>query len=169
LRAFRPEEFDAVWEARRTFDPPFAAGPGSRERLWRRLERSGRFHRGRLDLAIEVRGRLVGEIDARQPSDMFPAGVFELGITLFDARDRGKGIGSEAVRLLTGYLFDHLRAERVQASTDVDNEAMRRVFDKLGFVAEGVMRSFMPGGSGRRDYVLYAVTRGDWLKRAPAG
>jgi RimJ/RimL family protein N-acetyltransferase len=158
-----------VWEARQGADPPLATGPGSRERLRRRLERSGGFHRGRLDLAIEVDGRLVGELDARHPPDMFPAGVFELGISLFAVDDRGKGVGSEAVRLLTAYLFEHLDAERVQASTDVDNEAMRRVFHKLGFGAEGVMRAFMPSESGRRDYALYAITRGDWLKGARAG
>jgi RimJ/RimL family protein N-acetyltransferase len=42
---------------------------------------------------------------------------------------------------------------------------MQRVFEKLGFHAEGVMRSFMPAGQGRDDYVMYALTLADWAKR----
>jgi RimJ/RimL family protein N-acetyltransferase len=36
---------------------------------------------------------------------------------------------------------------------------MRRVFEKLGFEQEGILRRFMPDGDTRADYVLYAVTR----------
>ena len=50
----------------------------------------------------------------------------------------------------------------MQASTSAGNAAMRRVLEKLGFVYEGTLRSFMPAGEGRDDYVLYAVTRSDW-------
>jgi RimJ/RimL family protein N-acetyltransferase len=38
---------------------------------------------------------------------------------------------------------------------------MRRVFERLGFVEEGVMRDFLPAGDGRADCVLYAVTRAE--------
>jgi RimJ/RimL family protein N-acetyltransferase len=164
LRRFRPDEFETVWESRQDLDAP----PGlfaSKERLRRLLERSGNLVDGRLDFAIEADGRLVGEIDARQPKDALPPGVFELGLTLFRADDRGRGYGSEAVALLTDYLFSVLGAERVQASTAVSNTAMRRVLEKLGFVEEGVMRSFMPGQSGRYDYALYGVTKEDWRAR----
>src|SRR5207244_4571261 len=92
-----------------------------------------------------------------------PPGVFELGIALFAEADRGRGYGTEAIRLLTQHVFDELKAERVQASTAVDNQAMRRSFERLGFKEEGVMRSFMPAGEGRDDYVLYAVTRAEWI------
>jgi RimJ/RimL family protein N-acetyltransferase len=46
----------------------------------------------------------------------------------------------------------------VQGSTWVGNAAMRRVFLKLGFTEEGVLRSFMPSERGRDDYVMYAIT-----------
>src|SRR5207247_2552954 len=119
--------------------------------------------------AIEVEGRLIGEIDARHPPRAMPPGVFELGIALFDEADRGHGYGTEAIRLLTAHVFDELKAERVQASTAVDNQGMRRAFEKLGFAEEGVMRSFMPAGERREDYVLYAVTRADWTGTPAAG
>ena len=140
----------------------FVRSRRSRERWERRIARSGRFERGFLDLAIEVGGGLVGLIDARRPPHSMPPGVFELGIALFDEAERGRGYGTEAIALLTQYLFDELEAARVQASTAVGNRAMRRVFEKLGFRKEGVLRSYMPAGQGRDDYVLYAVTRADW-------
>ena len=51
----------------------------------------------------------------------------------------------------------------MQASTAADNTPMRRVLEKLGFAYEGTLRGFMPGDGGRDDYVLYAVTRRDWV------
>jgi len=135
---------------------------GARERMRRRIANSGRLVGGWLDLAIDAEGSLVGEIDARHPPRAMPPGVFELGIALFDEEARGRGYGTEAIALLTAHLFAELGAERVQASTAVDNSAMRRVFEKLGFAKEGVMRSYMPAGESRDDYVLYAVTRADW-------
>ena len=45
---------------------------------------------------------------------------------------------------------------------------MRRVLEELGFVHEGTMREFMPGPDGREDYALYAITREEWARRAPA-
>jgi len=135
---------------------------GAHERMRRRIANSGRLVGGWLDLAIDAEGSLVGEIDARHPPRAMPPGVFELGIALFDEEVRGRGYGTEAIALLTAHLFAELGAERVQASTAVDNSAMRRVFEKLGFAKEGVMRSYMPAGESRDDYVLYAVTRADW-------
>ena len=91
--------------------------------------------------------------------------MYEIGIGLFDPADRGKGYGSEAVALLTAYVFSELTAARVQASTAVGNAAMRRVLEKIGFQCEGVMRAFMPAGDGREDYALFGVTREDWERR----
>ena len=108
------------------------AGPGmTRERMAQRIEQSGAFVDGMLNLAVEADGRLVGDVQARAQG--VPHGVVELGITLFRTDDRGRGLGREAVALLTQHLFDAQLAERVQGSTDVENAAMRRVFELLGF------------------------------------
>jgi RimJ/RimL family protein N-acetyltransferase len=164
LRAFRPDELDEVVEARAR-DATAATPPASRARIRQRLERSGRLVRGWLDLAIEADGRLVGEVDARQPPSAMPQGVFELGILIYDTANRGRGYGREAISLITDHLFAREDAERVQASTSLENAAMRRVFSTLGFVEEGVMRGFMPGPNGRDDYALYGVTKAEWTRR----
>ena len=141
-----------------------------RRRAERRIERSPRLVQGRLDLGVEVGGRLVGTVEARQPPGGLPPGVFEIGIALFDPVDRGRGSGRAAVALLTDYLFSDAGTHRVQASTWVENGAMRRVLEVLGWTCEGVMRGFWPARSGgRQDFVLYGLTRAEWEPRLRAG
>jgi RimJ/RimL family protein N-acetyltransferase len=88
-----------------------------------------------------------------------PRGVFELGIELFPD-ERGRGYGGEAVAQITDLLFASHGAHRVQASTWIENTAMRRVLERLGWRLEGVLREFMPTPEGGLDdYALYAITR----------
>jgi RimJ/RimL family protein N-acetyltransferase len=144
-----------------------SVGPSAeelRERLPRELERKPTLERdGFMNLVIEGDGRLIGDIQARAPQKAYPPGVCEIGITLFpDAR--GQGFGREAVTLFTEFLFEH-GMERVQASTALDNVAMRRVLELVGYTFEGTLRSFMPSDGGMRDdYALYAVVRPDWAR-----
>ncbi len=173
LRAFRSDELDTLIAALHSVgeDPAGFAGPretvgDEREELRRRIAASGRLHDGWLEFAIEADGRLVGDVQGRGGRRMLPPGVYELGIELYDPASRGKGIGSEAVTLLTAHLFARLGAGRVQATTDVTNAPMRAVLARLGFREEGVLRDFMPSrddpAGARNDYVLAAVTAADW-------
>jgi RimJ/RimL family protein N-acetyltransferase len=155
LRAIRTQEFDRLYEAR--VHSAAWRGPVNSDALRERMAHSGEWFEGRLDLAIESDGRLVGTIGARATVGFTPPGVCELGIELFD-EVRGKGVGTEAVRLITEWLLEN-DYPRVQATTDVRNAPMRRVLEKLGFEEEGVLRAFMPDGDGRADYLLYAITR----------
>jgi RimJ/RimL family protein N-acetyltransferase len=154
LRPIRPEELDVFWRSR--------GGKMTRERCAERIARSGRLTEGMLDFGIDVEGRLVGDVGARRPREFYPPGIFEVGIDLFRTEDRGRGFGREAIALLTSHLFDGCMAERVQGSTFVENAAMRRVFELLGYHFEGVMRGFMPARERRDDYALYAVLRDEW-------
>jgi RimJ/RimL family protein N-acetyltransferase len=155
LRAFGPQEFDRLYEAR--VHSATWRGSVDPDALRERMAHAGEWFEGRLDLAIECDGQLVGTIGARATVGFTPPGVCELGIELFDEA-RGNGVGTEAVRLITEWLLEN-DYPRVQATTDVGNAPMRRVLEKLGFEEEGVLRAFMPDGDRRADYVLYAITR----------
>jgi RimJ/RimL family protein N-acetyltransferase len=166
LRRLRADDFDALWAAR-TADRAGHERPGAHDRLRTQIERSGRLVEGRLDLGIESDGRLLGTIEARQPSGALPRGCYEIGILLFE-QDRGRGAGTQAVELITELLFAEHEGERIQASTWVENQPMRSVLVKLGFVFEGVMRGFWPLDDGtRQDFALYAVTKGEWAALHP--
>lgn len=174
LRPYRVDEIDAMTAAMSTIEArqwlPMGAPP--RHELRRRVEAAGEPSDGRIDLAIEEEGRMIGEIDARHPRWAVPPGVWEIGISMFSSADRGRGLGREAVSLLCDRLFQREGAHRVALTTDLDNAAMRAVAVRCGFGFEGVLRSFMPSADGsRRDYGMYAITRDDWtaLRSAAAG
>ena len=168
LRPYRAEEAEDLlahwlaspWRVGGNQDPTTA-----RRRLRRRIARSGAFADGRLELAVDLDGRVIGDIEARHPPGAMPPGVYEIGIELYTEETRGQGIGSEAVELLTTHLFDSHAAGRVQATTAVTNGPMRAVLERLGFAEEGVLRAYMPTGDGRDDYVMYAVTADGWRSR----
>jgi len=172
LRPFRAEEVDAAWQGLAQQDE--AAHPRRRaedrrpqpsEQFGRRLLRSGRLWRGFLDLAIDRDGQLVGTIQARtRPAQTLPVDVYELGVILYQPRDRGSGYGAEAVELLTTWLFEAGKAERVQAGTEVGNTAARAVLERLGFQLEGVMRGYRAMSDGTRsDGAMYAVLKPEWV------
>jgi aminoglycoside 6'-N-acetyltransferase len=164
LRAYRDDEAPillSAWSDAEWFAPKGATRRELSERVRERIRRSGSFVDGVIVFAIEADGRLVGEVQARQPVNGLPPGVFELGIEVFDDDDRGRGLGADAVTAITRHLFDEEHAHRVQLTTDVDNAPMRAVAERLGFAFEGVLRSFMPGPDGPRDYAMYARTRRD--------
>jgi RimJ/RimL family protein N-acetyltransferase len=172
LRPFLPDETGDAWTGlslqdesahprRRTED----RRPEPSAAFRRSIEHSGRVWRGCLELAIDRRGRLAGQIQARTaPKQTLPPGVFEIGLVLYRPRDRGRGYGSEAVALVTDWLFEAAAAERVQATTAAGNGAMRAVLEHLGFRLEGILRAYGPSDAGdgvRGDGALYAVVRAD--------
>jgi RimJ/RimL family protein N-acetyltransferase len=129
-----------------------------------RLARSGRLVEGWLDLAIDVGGTSIGRIQTfAPPGRELPSGVFEVGISL-RADARGKGYGTEAVALLTGWLFAYAGAEVVQGSTDPGNVAMRTAFERSGWTAAG------PVVELDREWIRYRITRREWSDQAgPVG
>ena len=57
---------------------------------------------------------------------------------LLKARHRGKGLATEAARVVLGYAFSQLALPRVNGATAFDNIASRRVMEKLGMVYVGL-------------------------------
>ena len=165
LRPFRDGEFDALWAEETADRGEFqAAVPNDeayRGRLRARVDASGGWTRTELMLAVESAGVLAGDVQARRDDESMPPGLFEVGIGVFRGC-RGRGIGTEALSLLTDHLFMEELAHRVQLSTDVDNMAMRRAAEKAGYTFEGVLRGFWPAPGGAvRDHAMYARTRYD--------
>jgi RimJ/RimL family protein N-acetyltransferase len=157
LRPFRNDELE-VWETGFTRLGREAAPQSSQDPkgLRARIEASGKLRGGRIDLGIEVDGELIGHIQTYRPRDRsLPHRVYEIGVALWDAADRGKGYGEEAVRLFVDWLFQQ-GVERVQAGTAMRNRPMRRVLEKLGFRVFGELDI-----QGVHE-LLYGVSASDW-------
>lgn len=91
-------------------------------------------------------------------------------IPLFDLRIadrfRGYGYGSRALKKLTQYVFELPEQKiRIEGHTRHDNAAMRKAFERAGFVKEAHLRQawFLPKENTYYDAVTYGMTREDYL------
>jgi RimJ/RimL family protein N-acetyltransferase len=85
---------------------------------------------------------------------------WNMGIQLLP-QAQGRGVGTQAQRLLVRYLFAHTPVMRIEADTEVENIAEQRALEKAGFTREGVLRSIVFRDGRWRDAVSYSVLRGD--------
>jgi RimJ/RimL family protein N-acetyltransferase len=74
---------------------------------------------------------------------------------------RGRGIGTEVLRLLVRYLFDTTDIDRIEGSTDVTNVRAQRSLEKAGFTREGTIRGAQLRAGVRHDLVSYSLLRSD--------
>lgn len=75
---------------------------------------------------------------------------------------RGRGIGKAAQQLLVSYLFTHTRVERIQATTDPENQAELACLKHIGFVPEGIVRRAQWRGGRWHDQVLFSILRSEF-------
>ena len=66
-----------------------------------------------------------------------------IGIVILNQAERNKGIGAEAITLLTEYLFEALGLRQVYANIIEDNLASLHLFQKLGFQQVGVKKDWV--------------------------
>ncbi|MFF4830599.1 GNAT family N-acetyltransferase [Streptomyces sp. NPDC001315] len=164
LRPFTGSDADAMWEIvgdpeviRFTF-PPNSELTLDRLRSWygTRAEQPDR-----LDLAVTDRatGEVVGEVVLYEYDPDARSCTFR---TLIGPRGRGRGLGTEATRLITGHAFEQLGLHRVQLEVYGNNHRARRVYEKAGFVVEGVRREAAFRDGEWVDEVLMAVLDREW-------
>lgn len=88
-------------------------------------------------------------------------GRAEIGYSLH--RDwHGRGLASEALRLILGYAFDALQLRRMEADADPRNTASCRLLEKLGFVHEGLLRERWHVNGEICDSAFYGLLRKDF-------
>jgi len=76
--------------------------------------------------------------------------------------ERKKGYCSEAVSIMVDYLFLSKDIVRIQAHTDVRNEASQSTLEKVGFKKEGIIRKHdFVYGEWTDDYI-YSILREEW-------
>ncbi|ANU12103.1 ribosomal protein N-acetyltransferase [Planococcus antarcticus DSM 14505] len=97
--------------------------------------------------------------------------IFDLqdDIPLFDLRIadpyRSKGYGPKALKMVADFVFSLPEKKiRLEGNTRHDNFAMRKAFERTGFVKEAHLRQawFSPRENRYYDAVIYGMTREDW-------
>ena len=74
---------------------------------------------------------------------------------------RGKGLATYGVRTLADLCFQKTPLRKLIAFVHEDNEPSRRVLEKLGFKAEGLLREHYLVAGKPANEVIYGLLRGD--------
>jgi RimJ/RimL family protein N-acetyltransferase len=117
----------------------------------------------RLDLAVVDRstGQCVGEVVFNEWSEPNNSCNFRV---IIGPRGWGRGLGTEALSLFLGYGFEQLGLHRISLDVLEFNPRARRVYDKVGFVAEGVLREEHRWGDEWIDDTLMAILADEWKR-----
>lgn len=159
LRPLEPEDLEflyqwendpTIWQVSNTLVP------FSRYILKQYLEESHRdiFETKQLRLIIEDSdGQAVGAIDL---FDFDPyhqrAGI---GILIYNKDDRGKGLASDALTLISKYAVEILGLHQLYANITTDNKSSIHLFEKVGFQLSGTKKDWIRTSKRWLDEELY--------------
>src|SRR5262245_3256036 len=139
-------------------------------RWWSHLEPGelDEFVRDERSLAIEVAGEVVGAVQFGEEDDpMYRHANIDVYVT---ASRHGRGLGSEAVRVLARYLLEERGHHRITIDPAAANAAAIRAYEKVGFRPVGVMRRYEQGTDGSwHDGLLMELLAGELLDEPPRG
>ncbi len=161
LRPLEPEDLEIlydwendlqIWRVSNTL------APFSRYVLKQYIQESHRdiFESKQLRLIIEDLGqKAVGAVDL---FDFDPyhqrAGI---GILIYSKKDRGKGLASDAIKLMADYSREFLGLHQVYANITADNTASIQLFEKAGFIKTGTKKDWRKTSDGWMDEVIYQL------------
>lgn len=112
------------------------------------------------NLAIDVGGEAAGGVGYVPGTDVerYSAEVgYWLGESLW-----GRGIATEALQLLTAYVFESENLLRCFAVPFADNVGSTRVLEKAGYTLEGILRSSSVKFGQPRDQAIYGRIHPSW-------
>jgi RimJ/RimL family protein N-acetyltransferase len=137
-------------------------GPDDTERFLQ-VYRVRNLQPDRLDLAVvdKASGSCVGEVVLNQWDEGNRSCNFR---TLIGPGGQDRGLGTEALRLIVGYGFEQLGLHRISLEVYAFNPRARRVYEKAGFVAEGVLRESLRYGDEWIDATVMSILDHEWAR-----
>jgi RimJ/RimL family protein N-acetyltransferase len=169
-------EKDAETESKWTHDPDYQRlisaqpvrplSPGQIKKKYEEAEKEKKHNQFVFALrtrADDGAGRLIGFARIEHIEWNHGHGVVSLGIASPD--DRGKGYGTEALRLLLRYAFDELNLHRLTANAFEYNTAALRFLEKAGFTVEVRRRQALNRDGRRWDWILLGLLREEWERQ----
>jgi ribosomal-protein-alanine N-acetyltransferase len=126
--------------------------------MTRRLRAEARGGRG-LPFAVVVDGSFAGQLNV---AGIVRGSLESASIGYWvDQRVAGRGVMPTCVALATDHCFDVVGLHRIEVNIRPENEASRRVVEKLGFRLEGTRERFLHISGDWRDHLSYALVRED--------
>ncbi|NOZ62173.1 MAG: GNAT family N-acetyltransferase [Calditrichaeota bacterium] len=90
------------------------------------------------------------------------AAVFYLAI--LDAKFWGSGFGAETTKLMVDYAFQTLNLNRIQLHVNEKNTPAIKIYQRVGFQKEGVLRQAMFKNNRYFDFWVMGILREEWEK-----
>ncbi len=115
----------------------------------------------RLDLAVvdNSTGLCVGEVVLNEWAQDNDSCNFRI---LIGPRGRGRGLGTEATRLILEHAFTALGLHRISLEVYAFNPRAQHVYEKAGFTVEGTKRDALRFDDQRVDAVMMSILRPEW-------
>jgi ribosomal-protein-alanine N-acetyltransferase len=104
-------------------------------------------------------GTRIGHIEFFTPVSYWDA--FEIAYQLYDHEYDGRGFTTQAVQLLTDYLFATKKKHRIHLVIVPGNAASRRIAERCGFALEGTIRGAFFNEGRNHDVLMYSLLRDD--------
>jgi RimJ/RimL family protein N-acetyltransferase len=137
--------------------PGLSAEEAEEFRVWRNTQTD------RLDLAVveASTGRCIGEVVFNEWDPGNSSCNFR---TWLAPEGRNRGLGTDALRTFLTYGFEHIGLYRISLEVYAFNPRARRVYDKVGFVTEGVLRQALRYDGEWIDAVVMSVLSPEWAR-----
>ena len=114
----------------------------------------------RVDCIIEYEGEPVGVIGLLAIDNQNSKA--EYYITVGNEKYKNRGIATKASFLLLEYAFNDLFLNKVYLNVDADNEIACKLYEKIGFLCEGVFCEDMKRNDYYIDRKRYSFLRKNW-------
>jgi len=88
----------------------------------------------------------------------------EFYVTIGEKEFWGRGIADEVIAILLHYGFTELNLHKVHLKTLSNNDRARRVYERNGFVQEGLLRAHFFHSGRFLDRYQYGILKSEWLK-----
>lgn len=138
----------------------FPRGVMAQSLFHKRFQESGFWNKedGML-VIVAANDEIVGHIEFFKTVNYLDE--YELSYQVYAAEKRGKGVATEAVKLLVCYLFETKRVNRIRLVIHPDNLASCRLAEKCNFRHEGTARGAWYHKGAHQDVEIYAVLHED--------
>ncbi|NHI88031.1 MAG: N-acetyltransferase [Candidatus Thorarchaeota archaeon] len=104
---------------------------------------------------------------ARIEDVLFPHSRAEIGISIYDPEQRGKGYGTDSTLVTLWIGFNILGLHSIYLDTMEDNERSIHVYEKIGFKRVGVLRETEFINGGHKGLLIMDILRDEFLEKYP--
>ncbi|WP_029504929.1 GNAT family N-acetyltransferase [Lachnoclostridium phytofermentans] len=111
-------------------------------------------------LIIAPDGRIIGESVINEID--WDSRSANYRISLFHSNERGKGIGSWAIKKTRDFAFERLKLHRLELDVFSFNTRAEKAYITAGFKREGVLRDAIWDGENYADDILMAILEKEW-------